>query len=376
MILAIAYDQRFSIGIASMHGIIVTAALDQGISFFLILWVGILTSCFLLDEIRTRSKLIEIGGMTALAMMAATVAAGSVMLDPLPFIGMNCLYTGAAGIGVGFIVLGILPFIEKWFKIATGMTLLELADASQPLLRRLSLEAPGTYNHSLQVANLAEAAAEAIGANSLLCRVAAFYHDVGKINKADYFVENQTDGRNRHIHLSASMSFHIIHGHVKDGMAMAKEYNLPPLILPFIQQHHGTTLVEFFHKKAIQEQEERSGPDAKPVSENDFRYQGPKPETREVAILMLADAAESATRAEREPSHGKIEEIVHGLATKRLNDRQFDECDLTLRDLMIVEKTIVKTLTGVYHGRIAYPPTAPKPAMQIPQRPEETGAVA
>lgn len=380
MILAIAYDQRFAIGIASMHGIIVTAALDQGIGFFLILWVGILTCGFLIDEIRSRSRLIEVGGATAIAMMMATVAAGATSLDPLPFIARNCLYTGAAGLSVGFIVLGILPFIEKAFKITTGMTLLELADASQPLLRRLSLEAPGTYNHSLQVSYLAEAAADAIGGNSLLCRVAALYHDIGKINKADYFIENQTDGRNRHIHLSPNMSFHIIIGHVKDGMALAKEYNLPSVILPFIQQHHGTTLIAYFFDKA-KKQQGKNEPEGPQVSEMQFRYSGPKPKNREIAILMLSDAAESATRAEREPSHARIEQIVHDLAMARLLDGQFDESDLTMRDLELVERTLVKTLTGIYHGRIAYPsttsPTA-KPTLSLPKPPDPStsGVVA
>ena len=184
---------------------------------------------------------------------------GAVSLDPLRFIAKYCLYSGAAGLAVGFVVLGILPFVEKAFKITTSMTLLELADASQPLLRRLAIEAPGTYNHSLQVATLAEAAAEAIGANSLLCRVAAYYHDVGKINKADYFIENQVDGRNRHINLSPSVSLLIIIGHVKDGMELAKEYNLPASILPFIQQHHGTTLIEYFYHQACTRQEKDDG---------------------------------------------------------------------------------------------------------------------
>ena len=375
MILAIAYDQRFAIGVASMHGIIVTAALDQGIGFFLIIWVGVLTCGFLLHEIRTRHKLIEIGGAAALAMIGATIAAGATSLDPLSYIIRNCLYTGAAGLSVGFVVLGILPFIERAFKITTGMTLLELADASQPLLRRLSLEAPGTYNHSLQVATLAEAAADAIGANSLLCRVAAYYHDVGKINKPDYFIENQTDGRNRHIHLSPNMSFHIIIGHVKDGMALAKEYNLPPVILPFIQQHHGTTLIEYFFDKA-KKQQDQSQPDGPQISDLQFRYSGPKPKNREIAILMLADAAESATRAEKEPSHARIEDIVHTLAMKRLLDGQFDESDLTMRDLELVERTLVKTLTGIYHGRIAYPSNPQKPVSIKPVDQTATGVVA
>ena len=377
MILAIAYDQRFAIGVASMHGMIVTAALDQAIGFFLILWVGILTCGFLLNEIRTRKKLIEIGAATALSMIGATVAAGATSLDPLAYIIKNCLYTGAAGLGVGFIVLGILPFIERIFKITTGMTLLELADASQPLLRRLSLEAPGTYNHSLQVSYMAEAAAEAIGADSLLCRVAALYHDVGKINKPDYFIENQSGGPNRHIHLSPNMSFHIIHGHVKDGMALAKEYGLPVVILPFIQQHHGTTLIEYFYDKA-RKQQGHAEPDGQEISEMQFRYGGPKPKNREIAILMLADAAESATRASGEPSHGRIEDLVHKLSMARLLDGQFDESDLTMRDLELVERTLVKTLTGIYHGRIAYPSTSSS-KLSIGKAPDQqppTGVVA
>lgn len=354
MTLTIAYDQRFAVGVASMHGLMVTLALDQGVGFYIILWTGVFTCCLMLDEIRTRSKLIEVGGATALAMMAATAAAGAVSLDPLRFIAIYCLYSGAAGLAVGFVVLGILPFVEKSFKITTSMTLLELADASQPLLRRLAIEAPGTYNHSLQVATLAEAAAESIKANSLLCRVAAYYHDVGKINKADYFIENQVDGRNRHINLSPSVSLLIIIGHVKDGIELAKEYNLPASILPFIQQHHGTTLIEYFYHQACtrQGQTDAEGPS---VPETQYRYAGPKPKSREIAILMICDAVESAVRAMPEPNASRIEALVHELAMKRLHDGQFDECDLTFRELEQIERSLTKTLLGIYHGRIAYP---------------------
>jgi putative nucleotidyltransferase with HDIG domain len=225
MILSIAYDRRFAMGVAMLHAVLVTAALNQGIGFFLVLLAGIFVCCFMLDEVRTRSKLVEVGGATALVMMAATLAVGMMSLDPLEplrYIGNNCLHAGAAGLAVGFVVLGILPFIEKAFRITTNMTLLELADASQPLLRRLQLEAPGTYNHSLQVATLSEAAAESIGANSLLCRVGSYYHDIGKMNKADYFVENQSEGRNRHINLNPSVSLLIIIAHVKDGVELAR----------------------------------------------------------------------------------------------------------------------------------------------------------
>jgi putative nucleotidyltransferase with HDIG domain len=275
MILAIAYDQRFAMGVATLHAVLVSIAVGEGLDFFLILFSGVLTCCFLLDDIRSRSKLIEVGGGTALALMAATAAAGMLSLDPLVYIGKNCMYTGAAGIAVGFVVLGILPFIEKSFRITTSMTLLELADASHPLLRRLAVEAPGTYNHSLQVATIAEAAAEAIGVNSLLCRVASYYHDVGKINKADYFIENQQPGTgNRHLNLSPSVSLLIIIGHVKDGIELAKEYNLPTTLTHFIQQHHGTTLVEFFYHQACSQTAQRQ-PDQPAVAEAQYRYPAP-----------------------------------------------------------------------------------------------------
>jgi cyclic-di-AMP phosphodiesterase PgpH len=364
IILTIAYDQRFAIGVGSIHAMFVTSALDQNLNFFLIVWVGVAVSCYLLHDIRTRSKLIEIGGLTALAMVFVTAAVGAIDLDPIRFISQDCLYVAAAGLTAGFIALGILPFIEKAFKITTSMTLLELADASQPLLRRLAMEAPGTYNHSLQVATLSEAAAEMIGVNSLACRVGAYYHDIGKINKADYFVENQLGGGpSRHINLSPSVSLLIIIGHVKDGIELAKEYTLPNSLLPYIQQHHGTTLVEYFYHQACLRQEE-----AQPaISDTQYRYPGPKPKTKETAILMLADCAESACRAMVEPNASRIETLVHDLAMKRLHDGQFDECDLTMRDLELVERAMVKTLLGIYHGRIAYPSTsqpAPQPASQ------------
>ncbi len=359
MILAIAYDQRTAMGIGSMHALLATLALNQSISFFVVVWVGVLTVCFLLDDIRTRSKLVEVGGATALAMAGAACAAGLLAFDPWFGIWQNCLYAGAAGLAVGFVVLGILPFIEKAFKITTSMTLLEMADVSQPLLRRLAVEAPGTYNHSLQVATIAEAAAEAIEANALLCRVASYYHDIGKINKADYFCENQGPGENRHLNLSPNVSLLIIIGHVKDGVELAREYNVPASIIPFIQQHHGTTLVEFFYHQACTQQEQRQ-PEMPAVSDTQYRYPGPKPKTREIAVVMLADAVESATRAmmSTDPTVSRIEGLVHDLAMKRLLDGQFDECDLTMRELEQIERSMLKTVMGIYHGRIAYPSNA------------------
>ena len=354
MILTIAYDQRFAFGVATVHAIIVTAALNQGLDSFLVLWVGVLSACYLLDEIRTRSKLIEVGGFAALAMIVATAAIGAVEMEPIQFIASNCLYVGFAGLAAGFVVLGILPFIEKSFRITTGMTLLELADVSQPLLRRLALEAPGTYNHSLGVATLAEAAAESIKANSLLCRVGSYYHDVGKIHKPDYFVENQLGGENRHLNLSPTLSLRIIQSHVKDGVELAKEYHLPTSILPIIEQHHGTTLVEFFYSKAVQQGDQQPD-DSPPPSDVEFRYPGPKPRSKEAAIVMLSDIVESACRSLAEPTASRLEAKVHELARLRLDDGQFEECDLTLRDLERIETALCKTLLSMYHGRIVYP---------------------
>ncbi|HEX3358772.1 MAG TPA: HDIG domain-containing protein [Tepidisphaeraceae bacterium] len=353
MILTIAYDQRFATGIATIHAALVTLALNQSLSFFLVLFTGVLICCFLLNDIRTRSKLIEVGGVTAVVLILASCAASFVQLYPIQFMFRNALYAGAAGLGVGFVVLGILPFIEKAFRITTSMTLLELADVSHPLLRRLSLEAAGTYNHSLQVATLSEEAAEAIGADSLLCRVGAYYHDIGKINKPGYFVENQAGGENRHLTLNPNVSKMIIIGHVKDGWAMAKEYNLPTKLLPFIEQHHGTTLVEFFYHRAC----DSVPTDGPKISEDHFRYPGPKPKSKEIAILMLADCVESAMRTMTEPTSARIETLVHELAMKRLMDGQFDECDLTMRDLERIQRSLAKTLQSFYHGRIPYPST-------------------
>jgi putative nucleotidyltransferase with HDIG domain len=355
MVIAIAYDKRFAVGVGTVYALLVTVALDQNIGYFIVQWTGVMMAAFLLDDVRTRSKLIEVGGATALAMMVAMFADGMLKLEPFAFVGRNCLYVGAGALASGFITLGILPFIEKAFRITTSMTLLEIADASHPLLRRLAMEAPGTYNHSLQVATLAEAAAEAIGANSLLCRVASYYHDIGKINKADYFVENQVGGENRHINLSPSVSLLIIIGHVKDGMELAREYNLPTSINHFIPQHHGTTLVEFFYHQAKNRDQ---GEDAPAISEAQYRYPGPRPKSKETAIVMLADCVESACRAMPEPTASRLETLVHELALKRMLDGQFDDCELTLKEVDHMEKAMVKTLLGIYHGRIAYPSTS------------------
>jgi len=284
------------------------------------------------------------------AVILAVIAGGISRHTPLRFAAVDAAWAAAATLLVGFLIQGILPVIERAFGIATSMTLLELCDPSRPLLKRLTLEAPGTYNHSLQLGAMCEAAAEAIGAQGLLARVGAYYHDIGKINKPAYFVENAGgDSASRHGKLSPAMSMLVIIGHVKDGIEMAREYGLPQVLHQFIATHHGTTLVQFFYNEA------RKNADGQEVDEQAFRYPGPRPQSKEAGILMLADASESSVRAMTNPTPGQIEDQVRTMVSRRLMDRQLDDCEMTLREVHHVEASLIKSLCGVYHGRIAYP---------------------
>lgn len=379
MTVSVAYDGRFATGVGGILALLVTIGLGEGVGFYLVNFAGLLTCCFLLNEVRTRSKLIEVGGLTGMVVGIAAIVVGLARMDSFSYVLTQAAWAALAGFAAGGLVLCALPFIERTFRITTGLTLLEYQD--HPLLRRLALEAPGTYNHSLQVANLSEEAANAIGANSLLCRVACYYHDIGKLRKPEYFIENQQsldpnagDGSpalNPHLTLNPSMSLLVIIGHVKDGVAMAREWGLPRAFLPFIEQHHGTTLVEYFYREACQRQKQKQAeghPAAEPEpADCDYRYPGPRPRTRETAIVMLADCCESACRAMQEPTPTRIEARVNDLLQKRLLDRQFDECPITMGELELVRKSLVKSLVGVYHGRVPYPSDESKPTTVIPQ---------
>jgi putative nucleotidyltransferase with HDIG domain len=257
-------------------------------------------------------------------------------------------------LAAGFLVSGSLPFVESTFGAVTDISLLELGDVSHPLLQELVRRAPGTYNHSITVASIGETAADAIGANGLLVRVGAYFHDIGKMLKPHYFVENTSEGENKHDHLAPAMSTLIIIGHVKDGIDLAQEHGLPRPLIDFVEQHHGTTLVEYFYHEAARQAEEQ--PDHRTdADESHFRYPGPKPQTRETAVLMIADAVEGASRALSEPTPSRIERLVHEIAMRRLLDGQFDECGLTITELSRIEDSLTKSLTAMYHGRIKYP---------------------
>jgi putative nucleotidyltransferase with HDIG domain len=248
---------------------------------------------------------------------------------------------------------GLLPFVETAFGIVTGISLLELGDITHPLLQELVRRAPGTHNHSVTVGTIAEAAAERIGANALLVRIGAYFHDIGKMLKPHYFIENQAGSVNRHTNLAPAMSTLIIIGHVKDGGDLGRQHHLPEPIIDLIEQHHGTTLVEYFYREATRRS--NGDPNGSEVSESAFRYPGPKPQSREAGILMVADAVESASRTLSEPTPGRIEGLVGGMIEKRLQDGQFDECGLTMREIAEIRESLIKSLIGIYHGRVKYP---------------------
>ena len=252
------------------------------------------------------------------------------------------------GISAGIVTLGIAPLVEMAFRFTTDITLLELANLDRPILRRLMIEAPGTYHHSVIVGSLVEAAATEIGANPLLAKVCGYYHDIGKVKKPLYFIENQTNGRNKHDKLAPSMSSLILIAHVKDGIEIAQKHKLGPMISDTIQQHHGTSLIHYFYEKAKQ----LKGDDA--VKIDDFRYPGPKPQTKEVGLVMLADVVEAASRTLENPTPARIQGLVQHLINKVFSDGQLDNCELTLKDLHSIAKSFNKILYGIHHHRIEY----------------------
>ena len=363
IILVVAYDQRLATMVAGLQCALTTFALNESVGFFILLAAVAGAAIASLRQVRHRNALIRTAFLSAIV---AGIGTFVVMIFKMPLtaelgfiegiwqqVGTVSGLSFIACVVVGFLLLGILPSIEHVFDMTTGMTLVELRDPRMPLLRQLQERAPGTYNHSLAVATVAETAADAIGADSLLTYVGALYHDVGKMNKPDYFVENQSGGPNRHDKLSPAMSLLIIIGHVKDGIELAKEYNLPKNLLHFIEAHHGTTLVEYFYHAAKNKAESEGDGDR--VDEVEFRYPGPRPRTKEAAILMISDCCESATRAMKDPAPAAIENLVRKLARKRLADGQFDECDLTLRELSVIEDAVIRSIWSLHHGRVAYP---------------------
>ncbi|MEO7168684.1 MAG: HDIG domain-containing metalloprotein [Spartobacteria bacterium] len=340
-----------------------------------ILFIGLIsgfTAVLLTQQVRRRGRLIRAGLCVGCAIWLLSLTFGIIgpinLFNPgaidWPMIGLQSALAIGNGILTAMVVGGALPILEQCFQITTDISWLEASDLNHPLLRRMTIEAPGTYHHSLVVANLAESAAEAIGANATLCRVCSYFHDIGKLVKPDYFTENMNFERNPHDDLAPTMSALIIIAHVKEGVDLALKHGLNQQVIDVIQQHHGTSLVFYFYKRALQQLEDaRAGgkimkmreEDIPEVSEESFRYSGPRPQTRESAIISLADMVESASRSLEKPTPAKIEQLVTDLIDQRLADHQLDECDLTLRDLRKIAERFRFTLMNMLHTRIAYP---------------------
>ena len=330
------------------------------------------TAVYLTLQVRRRSKLIRAGVGVGFAIWLLSLTFGLIgpinLFSPIAndwgMIGLQSALAVGNGILTAMVVGGALPILENLFQITTDISWLEASDLNHPLLRRMTIEAPGTYHHSLVVANLAEAAAEAIGANATLCRVCSYFHDVGKLVKPEYFTENMNFERNPHDDLAPTMSALIIIAHVKEGVDLALKHKLNQRVIDIIQEHHGTSLVYYFYQRALQQQEDaRAGgkimnmreEDIPEVGEESFRYSGPKPQTKESAIVSLADIVESASRSLEKPTLQKIEQLVDELIEERIADRQLDECDLTLGELKIIAERFRFTLMTMLHSRIAYP---------------------
>ena len=351
---AVLWDGRLALGLAAaMAAIIGIQEPFQGAQAWLPVWVAGSAAALFVRAVRRRAQtwifiaiifLAYTGTIGALGVLASRSAEG--IMYSLGYAGINSVVSA-------ILAMGFLPVFEWFTRITTDQTLLEWADPNRPLLKRLAMEAPGTYAHSINVANLAEAAARAIGANGLLCRVGVYYHDVGKVERPQYFIENQPGGRNPHDELEPAASAAIVRAHVTEGTRMAREAGLPEVLVDFIAEHHGTQEISFFYQLA-KEDAGRGGAEVDPA---EFRYPGPRPRSRETAIVMLADSVESATHTLDDPTPDRLSELIDAIVETKLERGQLEEAPLTLRDLRVVRDQFQKVLVGMYHRRIDYPQT-------------------
>ena len=350
VLLTVLFNPRLAFAGSLVLTILTGIMLAAPIQYFLFTFVGSVVGVFSLSGRVRRTAFFRAGNVLGLANAYTLLAFALLEGDPSTLLAdvVGGLVNGAI---VAVLATGLLPLLEHSFGRTTDFTLLELSNLNEPMLRHLLLTAPGTYHHSVMVGTLAESAAEAIGANALLCRVGAYYHDIGKTRHPAYFIENHADALSRHEKLAPSLSRAIVMSHVKEGIEMARDYGLPEILVDLIPQHHGTRLVHYFFHRA----KETADPDLQAVQEEDYRYPGPKPQTREAAILMLADAVEAAARTLTDPGPARIQGAVQKLINGIFVDGQLDECDLTLRDLHIIANSFVRILTGIFHHRVDYP---------------------
>lgn len=335
------------------------------ISFAIVAFVGGMVGVYRVSRLSQTADLARSGLYIAGANMASIITMSLIMGSATwnsVLIGM--LLGAINGILSAVLMIGVLPYLESVFGITSMIRLLELSNPNHPVLKKLLLEAPGTYHHSLMVGNLAEATAETIGANPLLVRVGAYYHDIGKVKRPEYFVENQRGLHNPHEKIAPALSALIVTSHVKEGLEIAREARLPEVVSDFISGHHGTSLAKYFYNRALEEDGEGN------INEESYRYEGPKPQSKEVALVMLADSVEAAVRSLPDPSMEKIREMVRRIIRDKLDDGQLEECDLTFKDLDVIARNFCQVLEGVYHKRIEYPETI---ARELTKRREQHG---
>jgi cyclic-di-AMP phosphodiesterase PgpH len=349
MLTSLLLDFHLALGFSFVVSILLGIAF-QGDPFIpLYYFLGSIVAALSVIRCKKRTAVLRAGALTALISFIVIAGIDVYRGDLLTRI-VNDLAAGLLGaVLVTMIVSVTLPFFETVFDIATDIKLLELLDPNHPLLKELVYKSPGTYHHSILIGNLAEAAAEAIGENPILARVAAYYHDIGKIHKPEYFIENQRVSENKHDRLMPSMSSLIIASHVKEGAELARQHKLPSVIIDIIQQHHGTSLITYFYQKAKELQPFVT------IAEEDYRYAGPRPQTKVAAIVMLADNVEAASRALDDPSPQRIQALTTSVITRIFLDDQLSMCDLTLKDLRDISKSFNLVLNGIYHHRIDYP---------------------
>lgn len=349
MLTAILMDVKTAVLITVVLSMFMGVITNGQVVYGTVALVGGLVGVYRVARLSQRSYLVRSSVDIGLVSALTIVFLGLMWNQSLSLIGLGAAMGIFNGVFASILTIGILPFLETAFGITTPVKLLELSNPSHPLLKRLMVEAPGTYNHSILVGNLGEAAADAIGADSLLVRVGSYFHDIGKIKRPYFFIENQPAMENPHDKITPTLSTLIITSHVKDGVELAKEHKFPQVILDIIEQHHGTGLVSYFYHKA------KEGDKSENILESDFRYPAAKPQSREAAIIMLADSVQAAVHVLEKPTKGLLETKVREIIKSKLEDGQLSECDLTFKDIAIITQSFVRVLNGIFHSRIEYP---------------------
>lgn len=339
-------SRRLSLIVGIILSLIIATLNDLSLEVFYVHLFSAFMGVVVVPGIRKRADITKAGLKLILTNTITILIIHFFHNDMIKVLEKNLLWGAVNGFLSTLIVSGTLPYLETFFSRTTNIKLLELADFNQPILKRLMIAAPGTYHHSLIMASLAEQAAESIGANSLLARVGAYYHDIGKLSNPDYFIENQLNNGNPHDPLTPTMSSLIVISHVKEGVALAQQHKLDKIIIDCIEQHHGTSLIHYFYHRALEQNTE--------IKTETFRYPGPQPKSKVTAILMIADAVEAASRTLEDPTPGRLKDTVEKVINNKFTDGQFAQCPITLHDLSNIADSMVVTLSGIYHARIQY----------------------